>query len=216
MILYKDNQLLVLNKPPGLPSQPDKTGDTSLLDLATIYCKHPVFIVHRLDRTTSGIVVFAKKKTAATALSRQWSDGKVQKTYLAIVAQPPPQAEGELVHYLRKHGRTNTTAFSDTVMPGTQRAALHYRLRGSSDRYFLLEIALLTGRHHQIRAQLAAIGCPVKGDVKYGFRRGNSDRSIGLHAWKITFAHPVSGEVVALEAPLPEDALWHALAPIPD
>lgn len=210
-ILYKDNQILVFNKPTGIPAQPDKTEDKSLFALAEIYCKHPVFLVHRLDRTTSGIVVFAKKASAAAHLSEQFKESTVKKTYLAIVAERPASDEGTLVHYILKDGKSNISKAYDKEIAGSQRAELRYRIIGSSDNYHLLEIDLLTGRHHQIRAQLAAIGCPVKGDVKYGSRRGNTDRSIGLHAWKLSFTHPTSKEILSLTAPPPEDNLWKAL-----
>lgn len=210
-ILYKDNQLIVLNKPPGIAVQDDKTGDTPFLAMAEAYCKHPLHPVHRLDRPASGIVLFAKSESAMTNLTAQFRNRTVEKTYLAVVQNLPPETEALLVHFLRKNEAKNlTVAFSDP-RPGAERAEMHYRVAGSSERYHLLEIQLITGRHHQIRAQLATIGCPIKGDVKYGFRRGNRDRSIHLHAWKLAFDHPVSGERISLEAPPPQtDAVWKA------
>lgn len=208
-ILLKNNQLIAVNKPPGLPVQSDKTGDTALQQLAETYCKHPLHLVNRLDRPASGVVIFAKSPAAMTALTAQFSERKVEKTYLAVVKNQPPEAHGTLRHFIQKDGAKNTSrAFADE-RPNSELAELEYETIAQSDTYFLLKINLLTGRHHQIRAQLAAIGCPVKGDVKYGFRRSNADRSIHLHAWKLKFQHPVSDEMVELEAALPDESLWN-------
>ncbi len=212
-VLYKDNQLIAFNKPVMLPVQPDKTGDKSLLDLAEMYCHCKLHLVHRIDRPAGGVVLFAKNTSALVALHEQFRLREVERTYLAVVQQAPPQSEGELQHYLLKNGRTNRTAIVAEDTPGAQRSDLHYRLLGHSDRYHLLEIQLLSGRHHQIRAQLAAIGCPIKGDVKYGFRRSNPGGGIHLHAWKLSFRHPVSREPVLITAPLPQDPVWDALNP---
>nr|MBP6829000.1 RNA pseudouridine synthase [Saprospiraceae bacterium] len=177
------------------------------------YCKQPLHAVNRLDRPVSGLVVFAKTKSAMTALTEQFRNRSVEKTYLAVVQELPAEPEGTLVHFLRKNEAKNLAKAFTEEQPGTERAEIRYRLLGSSERYHLLEIQLITGRHHQIRAQLAAIGSPVKGDVKYGFRRSNRDRSIHLHAWRIAFDHPVSGERIRLEAlPPKEDAVWKALS----
>lgn len=210
-VLYKNNQLIACDKPSGITVHPDKTGDAAFLEQVEAYCKHPVHVVNRLDRPVSGIMLFAKSKSAMTALTEQFRQRSVRKQYLAVVQQAPAQPEGHLVHYLKKNEAKNTAVAYDTEQPGTERAELHYRLLSSSERYHLLLIEMHTGRHHQVRAQLAAIGCPIKGDVKYGFRRSNPDRSIHLHAWRIEFEHPVSGERVALEAPPPADPLWAAL-----
>jgi 23S rRNA pseudouridine1911/1915/1917 synthase len=212
-IIYKDNQLLVVNKPPGLPVRPDKTGDKTLQDLAEAYCHHPVHVAHHIDRPVSGLVLLAKNPTAMTALTGQFSQRTVDKEYLAVVQNPPPAPEGVAVHYLRPNAAKNHSEAFTEKKPGTQRAELSYRLLASSERYHLLLVRLITGRHHQIRAQLAALGCPVRGDVKYGFRRGLPDRSIGLHAWRLGFDHPVSGERLRLEAPLPDDPLWASFRP---
>jgi len=213
LVLYKNNQLIALNKPAGLPVQPDPTGDTSLHQLAEIYCQHPVHVVHRLDRPATGVVLFAKNKKALAALNEQFRQRAVGKTYLAVVEQAPPEPAGTLEHLLLKDGRTNKTRVVPAGTPGAKPARLQYRLLGSGDRYHLLEVELLTGRHHQIRAQLSALGCPIKGDVKYGARRSNRDRSIHLHAWKLRFRHPVSLEVEEVVAPLPQDDnLWAALS----
>jgi 23S rRNA pseudouridine1911/1915/1917 synthase len=209
-ILYKDHQLFAVNKPPGIAVQPDKTGDVALQKLAEAYCKQPLHLVHRLDRPVSGVVVFAKTKTAMTSLTEQFRSRSVEKTYLAVVQNLPPETEGSLVHFLKKNEAKNISVVAPESQPGTERGELRYRLLGSSERYHLLEIQLITGRHHQIRAQLAAIGCPVKGDVKYGFRRSNRDRSIHLHAWRLAFAHPISGERISLEAKPPDEVVWRA------
>ena len=209
LILVKNNQFIAFNKPPAIPVQADLTGDKPLVELAEIYCKAPLFLVHRLDRPASGVVLFAKTKNGLADINRQFHDRQVQKIYLAIVQQPPPQPEGTLVHFLRKNAKTNLTSVFEKEVAHADRAELEYRTLRSSDRYHLLEIELLTGRHHQIRAQLAAIGCPIKGDVKYGARRGNPDRSIHLHAWKLNFRHPVTRERVAIIAPTPDDSLWN-------
>ncbi|MCB9282963.1 MAG: RNA pseudouridine synthase [Lewinellaceae bacterium] len=208
LVLYKNNQLIAFNKPAGLPTQEDKTGDKSLASLAEIYCKGPVHLVHRLDRPASGVVLFARNHSALVDLNEQFKQRIVQKTYLAVVGQEPPKPEGTLVHYLQKNARLNRTIAHVNETPGSDRAELSYRQIGASDNYFLLEIELHTGRHHQIRAQLAAIGCPIKGDNKYGFKRANRDRSIHLHAWKLSFEHPVTREREEIVAPPPDDPLW--------
>jgi 23S rRNA pseudouridine1911/1915/1917 synthase len=211
-ILHKDNQLFIVAKPPGLAVQADKTGDANLQAQAEAYCHHPLHLVNRLDRPVSGIVVFAKNNRAMTELTEQFRQRSVEKTYLALVAQAPPEAEGTLVHFLRKNEAKNTSQVVPEGTAGAERAELNYRLLGSTERYHLLLVELVTGRHHQIRAQLAAIGSPVRGDVKYGFRRSAPDRSIALHAWRLAFEHPVSGERLELVAPPPEEALWQAVS----
>ncbi len=210
LVLYKNNQLIALNKPTGLPVQADKTGDKALIDLAEIYTSSKLHLIHRIDRPASGVVLFAKNKRAVAGLNEQVRNRAVKKTYLAIIGQAPAEAEGDLVHYLKKNGKTNRTEAFKEETKGTKKAKLHYRLLGSSERYHLLEIDLQTGRHHQIRAQLGAIGSPIRGDEKYGFRRGNRDRSIQLHAWKMEFAHPVSEEKVVLTAAPPDEPVWNA------
>ncbi|MEK7257771.1 MAG: RNA pseudouridine synthase [Bacteroidota bacterium] len=210
-VLVKTHQFIAFNKPAGLPVQGDKTGDKSLLQLGEIYSKSRLYLVHRIDRPATGIVIFAKTNSAAQALSEQFQQRTAQKSYLAVVKNLPPETEGVLRHVLQKNERTNRSkVVSGENEEEGKMAELKYKVLGSSENYHLLEIELLSGRHHQIRAQLAAAGCPVKGDVKYGFRRGNKDRSIHLHAWKLTFKHPVSGEEIRLEAPLPKDPVWDA------
>lgn len=212
-VLYKNNQLIAFNKPNNVPVQPDKTGDVAFLQLAEAYCKHPLHVVHRIDRPVSGIIMMARSKAAMTAMTEQMRQRSIERCYLAVVSQAPAESEGVLVHFLRKNQQKNVVMAYLEEIPNSERAELYYKLIDSSERYHLLEIQLVTGRHHQIRAQLAAIGCPVKGDVKYGARRSNADRSIHLHAWKMAFNHPVSGERIHLQASIPTaDPLWKAFA----
>ena len=212
-VLYKNNQLIAFNKPNNVPVQPDKTGDVAFLQLAETYCKHPLHVVHRIDRPVSGIILMARSKAAMTAMTEQMRQRTITRTYLAVVSQAPAEPEGVLIHFLRKNQQKNVVMAYPEETANTERAELSYKLIDSSERYHLLEIQLVTGRHHQIRAQLAAIGCPVKGDVKYGAKRGNPDRSIHLHAWKMEFDHPVSGERIKLQAALPNaDGLWKSFA----
>ncbi len=213
-VILKNNQFIAFNKPAGIPVQADKTGDMTLLQLAEIYCKSKLYLVHRLDRPATGVVVFAKTKTMVGSLGDQFKVRTVRKTYLAVVKDLPPEKEGTLRHFLQKNEKANRSAATDNEAAGGDLSEMSYRLLGSSDNYHLLEVQLHTGRHHQIRAQLAAIGCPIKGDVKYGARRGNRDRSINLHAWKLGFRHPVSGEQVELTAALPDDSVWKAFGEV--
>lgn len=210
LVLYKNNQLIAFNKPAGLPVQPDKTKDKSLLALAEIYGKSKIQLLHRIDRPASGIVLFAKTQRATQELNRQFQDRTVKKTYLAVVKNKPSESRGTLVHYLKKLSKSKKSIAVEENTAGAKRAELEYKILASSEQYHLLEIELKTGRFHQIRAQLAAIDCPIKGDVKYGFRRSNNDRSIHLHAWKMIFQHPVTKQLEEIVAPLPEDNLWHA------
>jgi len=215
LVLYKNNQLVAFNKPAGIPVQEDTTGDKSLLALGAIYTQSKLQVIHRLDRPASGVVLFAKTHNALVALNEQFRNRQIRKTYLAVVQEMPPEPAGELKHFVGKKGAKNRSEATETEDSDLKEAVLTYRVVGSSDHYHLLEINLITGRHHQIRAQLAAIGCPIKGDVKYGARRGNRDRSIHLHAWKLAFTHPVSGEAVELIAPPPAgDPVWEAFAPL--
>lgn len=209
-ILYKNNQLIALNKPATVAVQEDKSEDKSLLNLAEIYCKSSLFLLNRIDRPASGVVLFAKNKKAAAHLSEQLKTRKVQKTYLAVVKNAPPKKEDTLTHFVLKQNSQNRSMIVETAGKGAKEAVLKYTLLDKIDNYHLLQIDLITGRHHQIRAQLAAIDCPIKGDVKYGFRRGNRDRSIHLHAWKMSFQHPVNREQVELVAPVPDESVWNA------
>lgn len=211
-VIYKNNQLIAFNKPAGVPVQADKTGDKSLLQLGEIFTKSRLYPIHRLDRPATGVILFAKTKTAISSLSDQFKQRTVDKTYLAVVKDLPPEKSGTVRHFIKKNQKNNRSDVSLEETPGSQVAELKYRVIGSSDNYHLLEIELLTGRHHQVRAQLAAMGCPIKGDVKYGSRRGNKDRSIHLHAWKLAFRHPVSGERVELMAELPSGPVWNVFS----
>lgn len=220
-VLYEDNHLLVVNKAPGEIVQGDKSGDEPLVEQLRRWLKEKyakpgnVFcgVVHRLDRPVGGLVVFAKTSKALTRLNEMFRLGKVEKTYWAITRNAPPKPEDTLTHYITSVERNNKSYASLQPKEGAQKAMLRYRLLASSDRYHLLEVRLLTGRKHQIRVQLAAIGCPIKGDLKYGDRRSNPDGGISLQSHHISFAHPVGGkELVDVTAPIPADNLWQALA----
>ncbi|MFZ4542510.1 MAG: RluA family pseudouridine synthase [Saprospiraceae bacterium] len=211
LIIFQSHQFVVANKPAGVPTQPDMTGDKSLVDLLSIYCKSDLYVIHRLDRPVSGVVLMAKTKKAAATLNKQFQDKKVEKTYLAVVKEAPEQKDGVLSHYLRKQGKQEKV-FKEPGQ-GALEASLTYETISSSDNYTLLKVVPTTGRFHQIRAQLSAIGSPIKGDVKYGSKRSNPDRSIHLHAWKLSFYHPVTNHKLEFEAPIPDDILWKALMP---
>ena len=210
LILYKNKQLIAFNKLPGIAVQRDQTEDKALLDLAEIYTKAKLFVTHRIDRPSSGIVLFAKTAKSLAKLNEQFKNREIKKTYLAVVKNLPEKTEGELIHFLQKNAKKNRSYVSDATQKNAKKAILNYKHIGSIEHYHLLEIELQTGRHHQIRAQLAAINSPIKGDVKYGARRKNRDRSIHLHAWKMSFQHPVSKERVNLVANPPDDSVWNA------
>ncbi len=215
-VIYEDNHILIVNKASSEIVQGDKTGDTPLSETVKQYLKEKyakpgnVFIgvVHRLDRPVSGIVIFAKTSKALTRLNEMFKNGKVRKTYWAIVKSPPTPPEGTLIHYLVRNEKQNKSYAYSKEVSHSKRAILNYRLIGRSQNYYLLEIDLETGRHHQIRCQLAKMGTPIKGDLKYGFPRSNSDGSISLHARSVEFIHPVTQKPVRAEAPLPDDKLW--------
>lgn len=217
-VLYEDNHIIIVDKSSSEIVQGDKTGDTPLVDTVKEYIKQKyqkpgnVFlgVVHRLDRPVSGVVVFARTGKALTRLNEMFRTKDVHKTYWAIVTKQPPRPQGELVHWLVRNERQNKSYAYDKEVPQSKQAILDYRLIGSSDRYFLLEVDLKTGRHHQIRCQLSKMGCPIKGDLKYGAPRSNPDGSISLHARRIRFIHPVSKKEILIEAPLPKDTLWNA------
>jgi 23S rRNA pseudouridine1911/1915/1917 synthase len=209
-VLYKNNQLIAFNKSVAVPVQTDSTETLSLLSLAERYCQHPLHLIHRLDQPASGVILMAKNPKALAHLNEQFKDRTIEKTYLAVVKNLPEKEEDELHHFLLKQGKTNKSIVVEEGIKGSKEAILSYKVIGKSDTYHLLEINLLTGRHHQVRAQLAAIGSPIKGDVKYGFRRSNKDRSIHLHAWKIQFNHPVTEEEETIIAPPPADPVWDA------
>ena len=215
-VVYEDNHIIIVNKSSSEIVQGDKTGDTPLADIVKDYLKRKynkpgnVFlgVVHRLDRPVSGLVIFARTGKALSRLNEMFRTKDVHKTYWAIVANRPPKDEGELVHWLVRNEKQNKSYAYDQEKPNSKQAILNYKLIGQSERYFLLEVDLKTGRHHQIRCQLAKMGCPIKGDLKYGSPRSNTDGSICLHARKVRFVHPVSKQEVCIEAPLPEDRLW--------
>lgn len=217
-ILHEDNHIIVVNKRVGDIVQGDKTGDQPLSDIVKEYIKDKynkpgeVFlgVVHRLDRPTTGIVVFARTSKALTRLNELFKNRETQKTYWAIVKNKPPKSQDNLVHYLKRNEKNNTSKAHFNEVPESKIASLDYAIFKELQNYFALEINLHTGRHHQIRAQLAAIGCPIKGDLKYGFDRSNPDGGIHLHARKLIFFHPVTKELLTLVAPTPEEALWNA------
>ena len=215
-ILYEDNHLIVVNKLPGELVQGDETGDRTLADdlkeyLRVKYSKPGnvyLGIPHRLDRPTSGIVVYAKTEKALIRLNEAFRGSGVRKTYWAVVDNMPRKPESTLIHYIVRNSANNKSVAYPKEIKGSKIARLDYKLIGTSDKYYLLEIALHTGRHHQIRAQLAAIGLHIKGDLKYGFPRSNPDGGIHLHARKIVFIHPVKKEEVTIVAPPPHDPVW--------
>ena len=215
-VVYEDNHIIVVNKTASEIVQADKTGDTPLSETVKQYLKEKyhkpgnVFIgvTHRLDRPVSGLVIFAKTSKALTRLNEMFRTSEVKKTYWAVVKNAPEETEGELVHFLVRNEKQNKSYAYDKEVPKSKKAVLDYRLIGRSENYYLLEVDLKTGRHHQIRCQLAKMGCPIKGDLKYGSPRSNPDGSICLHARRVRFTHPVSKELIELEAPLPEGNLW--------
>ena len=220
-IIYEDNHLIAVNKSVSEIVQGDKTGDVPLSEAVKQWLKEKynksgnvfVGVTHRLDRPVSGIVLFAKTSKALARLNDMFKNGEIKKTYWAIVKKMPPKPEDELTHFLIKNEKQNKTYPYDIEKPNSKKAVLLYKLIGKSDNYYLLEIELKTGRHHQIRCQLAAIGCPVKGDLKYGFDRSNKDGGICLHARYVSFIHPVSKERIEIEAPLPsDDNLWNSFS----
>ena len=215
-VVYEDNHIIVVNETASEIVQADKTGDTPLSETVKQYLKEKyqkpgnVFlgVTHRLDRPVSGLVIFAKTSKALTRLNEMFRAGEVKKTYWAVVKNAPKESEGELVHFLVRNEKQNKSYAYDKEVPNSKKAVLDYRLIGRSDNYYLLEVDLKTGRHHQIRCQLAKMGCPIKGDLKYGSPRSNPDGSICLHARRVRFVHPVSKELIELKAPLPEGNLW--------
>ena len=218
-VIYEDNHLIAVNKTCREIVQGDKTGDQPLSEMLKAWLKKKyakpgnVFIgvAHRLDRPVSGVVLFAKTSKALARLNTMFRDGKVKKTYWAIVKNRPPKDEDEVVNWLVRNENQNKSFAFDNERPGAKKAILHYRLVAASDRYFLLEIDLKTGRHHQIRCQLAHLGCPIRGDLKYGYPRSNRDGGISLHARSASFVHPVPQLPVQIVAPVPDDPLWRAL-----
>ena len=217
-VLYEDNHLIIINKRAGDIVQGDKTGDQPLSDIVKAYLKDKfnksgnvyLGVVHRLDRPTSGVVMFAKTSKALPRLNKLFAEKKVDKTYWAIVKNQPPKNQDRLIHWLKKNPKNNKSSSNTREVSGSKKAVLCYKILKVLDNYFVLEIELETGRHHQIRSQLSSIGCPIKGDLKYGFDRSNRDASISLHARRLKFVHPVSKIDIDIAAPLPDDPLWDA------
>ena len=217
-VVYEDNHLIVVYQASGEIVQGDKTGDEPLSDIVKRYLKEKyqkpgnVFlgVVHRLDRPVSGLVVFAKTSKALTRLNKMFRESEVHKTYWALTKNNPSQPEATLTNWLVRIEKQNKSYVYDHEVPRSKKAILSYRVIGRSEHYSLLEVNLMTGRHHQIRSQLAAMGCPIKGDLKYGAQRSNPDGSISLLSRHVEFVHPVSKTLISLDSPLPDDALWHS------
>jgi 23S rRNA pseudouridine1911/1915/1917 synthase len=215
-VLYEDNHIIIVNKRSSDLVQGDGTGDEPLDDIVRAYIREKynkpgdVFlgVVHRLDRPVSGCVVYARTSKALSRLSELFRTREVRKTYWAIVSERPPAEEGTLSSYLKKNESQNKSYVYNTEVKGSKLAELSYRVLARSERYYLVEVDLQTGRHHQIRAQLAAAGCPIKGDLKYGSKRSNEGGGISLHSRRISFVHPVKKEEITVEAPLPDDRIW--------
>ena len=222
-ILYEDNHLIAVNKTCRDIVQGDKTGDMPLSEKLKAWLKVKynkpgnvfVGVTHRLDRPVSGVVLFAKTSKALARLNEMFRLGEVRKTYWAIVKNKPAADEGELVHWLVRNEKQNKSYAYDAERPNSKKAILHYRVIARSENYYLLEIDLKTGRHHQIRCQLSKMGCPIKGDLKYGFPRSNRDGGISLHARRAELIHPVSKQSLTIVAPVPDDPLWRALSTHP-
>ncbi len=225
-VVYEDNHIIIVNKESGEIVQGDKTGDTPLSDIVKQYIKEKyqkpgeVFlgVVHRLDRPVSGLVIFARTSKALTRLNKMFAEGQVHKTYWAMTEVSGERLEGRgewtmLTHWLVRNEQQNKSYAYNHEVPRSKKAMLQYKEIARGDNYSLLEVQLMTGRHHQIRCQLSAIGCPIKGDLKYGAKRSNPDGSISLQSHRVEFIHPVSKQRICVEAPLPSDSLWQALAP---
>jgi 23S rRNA pseudouridine1911/1915/1917 synthase len=218
-VLHEDNHIIVVNKRVGDIVQGDKTGDKPLSEVVKEYIKDKynkpgeVFlgVVHRLDRPTSGIVVFARTSKALTRMNELFSNRETKKTYWAIVKNKPVKSQDKLVHFIKRNEKNNTSKAHNKEVPESKIASLDYKMIKELNNYFALEINLHTGRHHQIRAQLSAIGSPIKGDLKYGFDRSNPDGGIHLHARKLVFIHPVSKDNLEIIAPTPNDSVWNAV-----
>lgn len=217
-VLYEDNHMVVVNKRVGDIVQGDKTGDRPLSDIVKDYIKDKynkpgnvyLGVVHRLDRPTTGIVIFAKTSKALSRLNKLFAEKDIAKTYWAVVKNNPQKEQDTLIHWLLKNPKNNKSAAFSKETKNSKKAILHYHLLKKIERYYLLEVELETGRHHQIRTQLARIGSPIKGDLKYGFDRSNKNGGIHLHSRKIEFVHPVSKEIISITAPTPSDPVWDA------
>lgn len=219
-VVYEDNHIIIVNKHSGEIVQGDKTGDKPLSDTVKEYIKQKynkpgnVFlgVVHRLDRPVSGLVVFAKTSKALSRLNDMFRTGDVHKTYWAVVKRRDIAMEGTLTDWLTRNERQNKSYAHEREVPGAKKAVLKYKVRAVADNYMLIEVTLLTGRHHQIRCQLSHMGCPIKGDLKYGAPRSNPDGSISLLSRRVEFVHPVSKETIVAYADVPNDRLWHDLS----
>lgn len=219
-VVYEDNHIIIVYKESGEIVQGDKTGDVPLSETVKDYIKTKyhkpgnVFlgVVHRLDRPVSGLVIFARTSKALTRLNAMFKDGDIHKTYWAITKNASAIPEATLTHWLTRNEKQNKSYAYDREVPNSKKARLAYRVIGHTDHYNLLEVHLMTGRHHQIRCQLAHMGCPIKGDLKYGAKRSNPDGSISLLSHSVEFVHPVSHELIHLDSPLPDDPLWHGIA----
>ncbi len=217
-VLYEDNHIIVVNKRAGDIVQGDKTGDKPLSDIVKDYIKIKynkpgnvyLGVVHRLDRPTTGIILFSKTSKALPRLNKLFAEKNARKTYWAIVKKAPEKPKSTLINWLKKNPKNNKSTAYSKLIEGSKKAILHYSILKTLDNYSLLEIELETGRHHQIRCQLAKIGSPIKGDLKYGFNRSNADASISLHARRLQFTHPVSKDHIDIIAPLPKDPIWSA------
>lgn len=220
-VVYEDNHIIIVSKRSGEIVQGDKTGDRTLADDVKAYIKEKyakpgnVFlgVTHRLDRPVWGLVVFAKTSKSLSRLNDMFRNGEVHKTYWAICQNTPEQPEATLTHWLTRNEKQNKSYAYDKEVASSKKAVLHYKVIGHSERYTLVEIELMTGRHHQIRCQLAKIGCPIKGDLKYGAKRSNPDGSISLLARMVEFVHPVSKEKIHAESDVPDDKLWREISP---
>lgn len=217
-IIYEDNHLIAVNKPVGVLVQGDATGDEPLSEKIKTYIKKKynkpgnvyLGVVHRIYRPTSGVLVFAKTSKALSRLNKQFSQRETEKTYWALVENKPSLKDGKLIHYLKRNHKQNKSYAYPKPIPDSKKAILNYKFKKSLNHYHLLEIDLETGRHHQIRAQLSHIGCTIKGDLKYGAKRSNTNGGIHLHAKSLTINHPVKKKEITFEAPLPNDTLWKA------
>ena len=217
-ILFEDNHIIAINKRCGDIVQGDKTGDKPLSEIVKSFLKTKyskpgnvyLGIPHRLDRPTSGVLMFAKTSKSLSRLNQIFKDGKVQKYYWAVTKNNPEKQEDTLTHWLRKNEKTNKSTYFKKETVKAKKAVLHYRVLKKLERYFIIEIELVTGRHHQIRCQLSAIGCPVRGDLKYGYDRSNNDGGIDLHAKKIIFEHPINGKKIIIDAPVRDTKIWNA------
>ena len=217
-VLFEDNHIIAINKRCGDIVQGDKTGDKPLSEIVKSFLKTKyskpgnvyLGIPHRLDRPTSGVVMFAKTSKSLSRLNKIFKDGKAQKYYWAVTKNKPEKQEDTLIHWLRKNEKTNKSTYFKKETVKAKKAVLHYRVLKKLERYFIIEIELVTGRHHQIRCQLSAMGCPVRGDLKYGYDRSNNDGGIDLHAKKIIFEHPINGKKIIIDAPVRDTKIWNA------